>query len=293
MVVVGYLSRNAFTNDSGSCSESKASSSVAIGLRKSTLLLPLAQTVQRDSFVLRRSWLNKNDSKLSKSLTESAKFSDMERVPRDSTWKVSQKIGERMKSTPHFVLFSRTGEQPERGIHGSSWYFRLQSSNGENELEASDEELGVSPERLELLAVVRGLEALEQPSSVTLVTSSKQVSRAVRQGLEYWRARGWKWERFGQKVPMKNGDLWQRIDRAMQIHDIRCRTYRVDKAHACHTPHSSARYRSDVKQRKRRSQTAFRPIVAAARVTASGMHRIADALQRLLPDTPPNPHPSL
>lgn len=196
-----------------------------------------------------------------------------------------------MKSTPHFVLFSRIREQPEHGIHGGSWYFRIESSTGKNELEASDEESDVSRERLELLAVVRGLEALEQPSSVTLVTSSKQVSRAVRQGLEYWRARGWKWERFGQKVPMKNGDLWQRIDRAMQIHDIRCRTYRVDTAHASHVRGTSV-HRTRVKKRIHK-QLPFRPLVAMARLTASSMHRVADSLQRLLPDNSPNPHPSV
>lgn len=138
-----------------------------------------------------------------------------------------------MKSTPQFVLFSRTVEQAsENGLHGGSWYFRLESRDDDFSLEANDFEHGASRERLELLAVVRGLEALDQPSAVTLVTASRQVSRAVRQGLEYWRSRDWKWERFGEKVPMKNGDLWKRIDAALQIHDVRCRTHRFDSGHS-------------------------------------------------------------
>ena len=140
-------------------------------------------------------------------------------------------LGERMESTPQLVLFSRTGEQSTQHGHGGSWYFRLETVGGELKLEAYDVEYDASHERLELLSVVRGLEALDQPSSVTLVTSSQQVSRAVRQGLEYWRNRNWKWERFGEKVPMKNADLWKRIDAALGIHDVRCRTIRFDQAH--------------------------------------------------------------
>jgi ribonuclease HI len=201
-----------------------------------------------------------------------------------------------MKSTPDFVLFSRTGEQLEQENQGGSWYFRLESAKGDDCLEASDVESDFSHERLELLAVVRGLEALEQPSSVTLVTSSQQVSRAVRQGLEYWRNRDWKWERFGEKVPMKNGDLWKRIDQAMQIHDIRCRTHRVDRAHigqATMRPTHLAERKCSVKRKQRRPMLPFRPAVTVARWTARSMHSIADALQRVLPDNSPNPHPTM
>lgn len=199
------------------------------------------------------------------------------------------KFGERMKSTPHFVLFSRTrGQSSEHDLHGGSWYFRLESTSGDR-FEASDVESQVTRERLELLAVVRGLEALEQPSSVTLVTSNKQISRAVRQGLEYWRARNWKWERFGEKVPMKNHDLWQRIDGAMQIHDVRCRTYRVDGPHSHHAP-VAPKMRDGVKRKQRQPVLPFRPMVAVTRWTANSMHRMADGIQRLLPDSSPNPH---
>lgn len=217
-----------------------------------------------------------------------------------------------MNKTPHFVLFSRTREQAsEHDLQGGSWYFRLESDSSDT-FEASDVEVDVSRERLELLAVVRGLEALDQPSSVTLVTSSKQISRAVRQGLEYWRIRDWKWERFGEKVPMKNADLWQRIDCAMRIHDVRCRTYRLDGPHAHHAPSKSVavkaraeaeavssdldagmfgdRNTSNVKRKQRKASFAFRPMVAATRWTASSLSRIADGLQRLVPEGPASPH---
>ena len=72
-------------------------------------------------------------------------------------------------------------------------------------------------ERLELLSVVRGLEALDQPARVTLITSSRYVRLGLRYGLEEWRRNRWCWEHFGKLVPIKNQDLWQRVDRALHI----------------------------------------------------------------------------
>jgi len=100
----------------------------------------------------------------------------------------------------------------------------LQSLDGSSRLEAADAEPAVGGERLELLAVVRGLEALEQPSRVTLVTPSKYVSRGLSNGLEDWRENDWNWEHHGQMVPIKNRDLWQRLDRALAFHRVQCRT---------------------------------------------------------------------
>ena len=111
------------------------------------------------------------------------------------------------------------------------WHFHLESFDGDTVLEASDEEPGVQGERLELLALIRGLEALDQPSRVTLVTSSRGVSRGLRFGLAEWRTNNWQWERFGRRVPVKNHDLWQRVDRALKFHHVECRTWRIDQAH--------------------------------------------------------------
>jgi ribonuclease HI len=93
------------------------------------------------------------------------------------------------------------------------------------------------------LAVVRGLEALAQPSRVTLVTHSRYVNRGLTYGLAEWRANGWQWEHFGQMVPVKNRDLWQRVDRALLFHQLDCRRWRFDLPHtAVHEPdHCAAR----------------------------------------------------
>ncbi len=135
-------------------------------------------------------------------------------------------------SAPHYLLFStarqdRPPHEPEAG----QWRFVLQAVDGSSEIEATDAESEVSRDRLELLAIVRGLEALDQPSKVTIVTASRYVSRGLRFGLPTWRENGWQWERFGQLVTVKNADLWQRIDHAMQFHCLACR-FRPAKATA-------------------------------------------------------------
>ena len=133
-------------------------------------------------------------------------------------------------ATPHYLLFSESCGSNEQG----QWRFVLQSIDGSEQLEAADAEPNALGERLELLAVVRGLEALAQPSRVTLVTPSRYVNRGLAYGMQEWRANGWQWEHFGEMVPVKNRDLWQRIDRALGYHQLECRTWRFD------LPHTSA-----------------------------------------------------
>jgi ribonuclease HI len=124
---------------------------------------------------------------------------------------------------PHYLLFSESRRR-SAGAPASDWRFVLQSLDGTSRLEAADAEPELGCERLELLAVVRGLEALEQPSQVTLVTPSKYVARGLSYGLADWRENDWNWENHGQMVPIKNRDLWQRLDRALAFHQVQCRT---------------------------------------------------------------------
>jgi ribonuclease HI len=133
-----------------------------------------------------------------------------------------------VKSPPHYLLFSAAAWN--RSSAGR-WRFVLESLDGGTSIEAADEEPGLRKERLELLAVVRGLEALDQPSRVTLVTSSQCVTRGFRSGLDQWRRQRWRWERDGRWTPIKNRDLWQRVDRALQFHQVECRTWRLDPSH--------------------------------------------------------------
>jgi len=130
-------------------------------------------------------------------------------------------------STPHYLLYSGSSEQSEPG----RWRFVLRAADGSQRMTADDVEPNARGDRLELLAVVRGLEALDQPSRVTLITPSRYVRTGIRRGLMEWRSNGWRWEYFGQMVPVKNCDLWQRVDRALRFHELECGSLRFDLAH--------------------------------------------------------------
>lgn len=130
-------------------------------------------------------------------------------------------------STPHYLLFSQTSRCSKSG----RWRFALRTADGSEQFEATDVEPGTRGERLDLLTVVRALESLDQPSRVTLVGCNPYIRRGVQYGLPQWRVNGWRWEFFGQLVPVKNGDLWQRMERLLQFHRVEYRSRRLDPPH--------------------------------------------------------------
>lgn len=143
-----------------------------------------------------------------------------------------------MIARPRFLLFVEASLDAD-GVEGS-WNFSLEALESEFELEASDRERGFGIQRLELIGLVRGLEALEQPSRVTLVSASRYLNRGLRNGLPLWRENEWQWERFGEMTPIKDADLWKRVDHALDFHDVQSRMLRIDGAHLrANRPHSS------------------------------------------------------
>jgi ribonuclease HI len=110
------------------------------------------------------------------------------------------------------------------------WRFVLQPTDGGEHIAASDSELEADGMRLDLLAVVRGLEALDTPSRVTLLVANRFVRRGIRRDMAQWRAKGWRWERFGTLAPIRDLDLWKRIDRALSIHQVQCFAWNADEA---------------------------------------------------------------
>ena len=121
-------------------------------------------------------------------------------------------------STPRYLLFSESDSADDPG----RWRFVLQRIGTPEHVEVADEEPGVRGERLDLLTVVRALESLDQPSEVTIMTSSRYVFQGVQYGIPEWSRNGWRWEFFGQMVPVKNADLWQRVERALRFHRVQC-----------------------------------------------------------------------
>ncbi len=127
---------------------------------------------------------------------------------------------------PHYLLFSEASQ--DRRV-AQTWRFVLQHIESQRRFSATDSEPSeAGHERLELLAVVRGLEALDRPARVTLVTKSRYVSRGIQRGLSEWRASDWRWERFGRIVPVRDHDLWRRVDRALRFHDVVCQAWQFD-----------------------------------------------------------------
>lgn len=128
-------------------------------------------------------------------------------------------------NSPHYLLFS---EASVNRCSLPTWRFVLQNVESQSRFAANDSEPCDCGERLELLAVVRGLEALDGPARVTLVTKSRYVSRGIKKGLAQWRENNWRWERFGRIVPVRDCDLWQRVDRALQFHQVHCQAWQFE-----------------------------------------------------------------
>lgn len=72
--------------------------------------------------------------------------------------------------------------------------------------------------RMELMAAIAALEALKRPCRVELTTDSVYVRSGITEWLPNWKRRGW---RTADNKPVKNQDLWERLDAAMQSHDVR------------------------------------------------------------------------
>lgn len=129
-----------------------------------------------------------------------------------------------LPATPRYVLQADAlFPQADCG----EWRFVLTDQSTGKLVAASDSEPGLDHDRLALLALVRGLEAIPRPGRVTLLTSSRTLRDGLRSGLANWKANDWKWERFGRLVTIRDHDLWQRIDQALQIHSVQCRSWRL------------------------------------------------------------------
>ena len=82
--------------------------------------------------------------------------------------------------------------------------------------------------RMELMAAIAGIEALKRACTVDLTTDSQYVRRGVEEWMPRWKANGWK---TSDKQPVKNRDLWERLDTALASHSVR---WHWVKGHAGH-----------------------------------------------------------
>ena len=82
--------------------------------------------------------------------------------------------------------------------------------------------------RMELMAVIMALETLKEPCEIELHADSQYVLKGIKEWIHGWKARGWK---TADKKPVKNEDLWRRLDAARQRHKIH---WHWVKGHAGH-----------------------------------------------------------
>jgi len=83
--------------------------------------------------------------------------------------------------------------------------------------------------RMELMAAIKGLEALKRPSRVRLTTDSEYVKKGIMEWIEGWKRRGWK--TAGRKA-VKNADLWRELDALASQHDIEWHWVRGHSGHS-------------------------------------------------------------
>jgi len=88
---------------------------------------------------------------------------------------------------------------------------------GAHEKELSGAESLTTNNRMELTAVIRALEALKRRVQARIYTDSEYVRRGITEWLPGWKARGW---RTADRKPVKNQDLWQRLEELSAAHDL-------------------------------------------------------------------------
>lgn len=120
-----------------------------------------------------------------------------------------------------------------RGNPGpGGWGVLLRLGGAEKELWGG--EAATTNNRMELTAVIRALEALRRPTRARLYTDSQYVQKGISEWVHSWKRRGW---RTADKKPVKNVDLWKRLDELAGLHDIE---WHWVKGHAGHPENERA-----------------------------------------------------
>lgn len=106
------------------------------------------------------------------------------------------------------------------------WGALLQYGNTEKELSGAEKD--TTNNRMELMGAISGLEALKRHCEVELYTDSKYVKDGIEKWIHDWKKRGWK---TADKKPVKNVELWQRLEEATHKHTV---TWHWVKGHNGH-----------------------------------------------------------
>ena len=124
-----------------------------------------------------------------------------------------------MSQLPEVHLYTDGGCSGNPGPGG--WAFILRHPSSGKEMENSGGERETTNNRMELTAVIEGLAALNSPSQVELFTDSVYVGKGMSEWMAKWKANGWRRKEGKRMVPVKNEELWRRLDELLGTHDVR------------------------------------------------------------------------
>jgi len=126
--------------------------------------------------------------------------------------------------TPKVVIYTdgACSGNPGPGGWGAILFY------GEKKKELKGGDLATTNNRMELMAAIQALEALTKPCHVELHTDSQYVQKGIHEWIHSWKRRGW---RTADGKPVKNDDLWKRLDEARARHKV---DWRWIKGHAGH-----------------------------------------------------------
>jgi len=114
-----------------------------------------------------------------------------------------------------------------RGNPGpGGWGVLLRYKDNEKTLYGAERE--TTNNRMELMAAIQALESLTRQCSVKLTTDSQYVQKGITEWLPNWKKRGWK---TAARKPVKNADLWRRLDQAVADHDVEWHWVRGHSGH--------------------------------------------------------------
>ncbi|MGD9784379.1 MAG: ribonuclease HI [Hyphomicrobiaceae bacterium] len=134
------------------------------------------------------------------------------------------------RAKPHVVIYTDGACSGNPGPGG--WGAILMSGPHRKELNGG--EADTTNNRMELMAAIAALEQLKRASQVELHTDSAYLKNGITQWIHGWKRNGW---RTADKKPVKNADLWQRLDAARQRHEIE---WHWVKGHAGHPENERA-----------------------------------------------------
>jgi ribonuclease HI len=128
------------------------------------------------------------------------------------------KHNETSQPLPDVELFTDGGCSGNPGPGG--WAFILRHPTTDKELERAGGEAETTNNRMELTAVVRGLQALSKPSHVKLMTDSVYVGKGLSEWMAKWKANGWRRREGNRWKEVKNEDLWRLLDTLTARHEL-------------------------------------------------------------------------